>query len=127
MLYLSESIPLAMAEALVHLPNRRHAIAHQLVTIELPDSSPIDSVPVLELTEIVSRLAEDRLVEVPIEMSRKIGDAFAQRGAYLALKVPSVVVAHSFNYLINPRYPRASTVRIQKIEDFRFDARLLRA
>ncbi len=110
MLYLSESIALAMAEALVHLPNPLPPIFHELVTVEVPDASPMQQLPFTD--------------DLPLANSQKMGDDFVKKEEYLLLKVPSVVVPHSYNYLVNPRHPLASTTKIVHTEAFLFDARL---
>jgi RES domain-containing protein len=110
MLYLSESIALAMTEALVHLPNPLPPIFHELVTVEVPDDSPMQQL-----------LSAD---DLPLGNSQRMGDDFVKKEEYLLLKVPSVVVPRSYNYLVNPRHPLASTITIVQTEAFHFDARL---
>ncbi len=125
MLYLSESIALAVTEALVHLPNPLPPISHELVTVEMPDTSPIQQLSFPELSKIVSQLiGHSTTDDLPLAISQKIGDDFVKKEEYLLLKVPSVVVPHSYNYLVNPRHPLASTTKIVHTEAFLFDARL---
>jgi RES domain-containing protein len=125
MLYVSESIALAMTEALVHLPNPLPPISHELVTIEVPEASSIQHLSISDLSKIISQLIGHHPTDdLPLAISRKIGDDFVKKEEYLLLKVPSAVVPHSYNYLVNPRHPSASTIAIIHTEAFHFDVRL---
>ncbi len=119
LLYTSESISLALAETLVNTPNAKYLPAgYQLLTLELPNSisleTPGDLLPTgWNAVPYPSFLAE-------------YGNAFARRGTSLALKVPSAVVPKEFNILLNPRHLEFSLVRILSLEQYEFDARLIR-
>jgi len=57
----------------------------------------------------------------------EIGTKWALLNETLLLRVPSAVVENEFNILINPRHPNMKRITISKIEQFRFDKRLLRS
>ncbi len=54
----------------------------------------------------------------PGNESKVFGDEFIDQSKYLALKVPSVFDKENFNYLINPRHPDFTKVRIVHQESF---------
>jgi RES domain-containing protein len=56
------------------------------------------------------------------ELARGMGDAWLARNSSLALKAPSVVAPHSWNYLVNPGIAAA---RILSAQHWPFDPRLL--
>jgi RES domain-containing protein len=53
-----------------------------------------------------------------------LGDAWLTEAPSAALRVPSVLVPHAWNILLNPRHPEATRAEIREIEPFRFDPRL---
>jgi RES domain-containing protein len=56
--------------------------------------------------------------------TREFGTRWAHEKRSVALRVPSVVVAGEFNYLLNPLHPDFGEVKIGKPEPFTFDPRL---
>jgi len=42
------------------------------------------------------------------------------------LRVPSVVVPHAHNFLLNPLHPAASAIRIAEVMQSPYDSRILR-
>ncbi len=55
----------------------------------------------------------------------RVGDAWLDSGASLALRVPSAVLPLEFNLVLNVRHPRMGEVEVGEPVRFRFDARLL--
>jgi RES domain-containing protein len=128
MLYCAESTALAQLEALVHLPNQGVPLDHELVTIEIPDTAPIEEFPLSELSQILSDLGKTDngpfRLRPPAALTKKIGDDFVNARRNLALKVPSIIVPESSNYLMNPKHPLAESIRIVSAVPFSFDSRL---
>lgn len=58
--------------------------------------------------------------------SRRWGDAWLEGGDTLIAKVPASVAPHAWNYLINPRHPGASGVRLVEAQRWDWDERLAR-
>ena len=56
--------------------------------------------------------------------TRMIGDAWLSDLRTLALEVPSAVLPHSSNLLLNPLHPRAGELRVISQQPFEFDPRL---
>jgi RES domain-containing protein len=106
--YLAEHPALAALEVRVHLdlPFALLPADYVLMQVVIPDGLIAD-------------------VTVPPVDTVAIGTAFlSDPAAAAALKVPSVLVPHAWNVLLNPRHPGAGLARIDRIEPFRFDARL---
>lgn len=58
------------------------------------------------------------------QQTRPFGDTWVEEQRSLVLKVPSVVLPMSFNYLINPRHPQMSSFTYTNDGDFTFDRRV---
>ena len=52
------------------------------------------------------------------------GDAWLMAAETAVLRVPSVLVPHAWNLLLNPAHPAAADARILAEQPFRFDPRL---
>ncbi len=114
--YLAGSQSLALLEVLVHLPPALVPADFVVVTFETPDD--VTNINIEILPTGWNRYPE------PISL-RYYGDAFIAENKHLLLKVPSAVVPQEYNYLLNPRHPRASKVKIISREPFNFDRRLI--
>jgi RES domain-containing protein len=116
--YTAGSRALAILERLV--PTDPEDLPDDLVLfqIEIPDSSSRESVSVATLALDWRRPRHAQC--------RSVGDEWAASGRSLVLTVPSSVVPEETNYLINPRHPEATAVRVTEERPFSFDLRLLR-
>jgi RES domain-containing protein len=54
-----------------------------------------------------------------------IGDRWLHSGASAVMAVPSAIIDHEHNYLINPLHRDFRRIKASKPEPFRFDLRLL--
>ena len=119
MLYTSESRSLCTAEVAVHTPLGNIPLNYFLLEIEIPDN--------IKFIEIKNEDLPSDWKSLPHSNSTQlIGDEFLDKGKYLFLKVPSVVVQGDYNYLVNPTHKLFSEVKIHKSEPFHFDERLFR-
>ena len=57
-------------------------------------------------------------------MTRVIGDTWVEEQRSLALRVPSVVLPRSFNFLINPNHPAYDAGRTRSLGPFEYDQRI---
>ena len=105
--YCAEHPALAALEVRVHLDLPLELVPNDyvLVCVTLPDRSAatVDSLP------------DDPAVS---------GDLWLTGAATAVLRVPSVLVPHAWNLLLNPAHPVANEAAIASVEPFRFDPRL---
>lgn len=116
--YASSTASLAMLEMLVHLGAPGALPGYVLIECR------IDPALVLPLQRAL--LPKNwQAYPAPAE-ARAIGDRWVKQGRSVALQVPSVVVPHEHNFLINPAHSKFPSVKILPPTPFPFDARLLR-
>jgi RES domain-containing protein len=116
--YTGGSRALAALEILVHLGPAQRTTTFLRFTVQIPplliDSLPPDVSP------------EDYRQHAAISPeTQALGDHWLRHGQRPVLKVPSVIIPEEPNYLINPRHPDLSRIRIGSPEPFAFDLRLL--
>lgn len=58
--------------------------------------------------------------------TRRYGDTWVEEARSLALKVPSVVLPMSFNYLVNPKHPSFDPEAVVSHGVFAYEARIAR-
>ena len=116
--YLSESPSLAMLETLAHF---------ELDINEVPDNYQLLEVE-FSGNQGIRHLSDDSLIEGWYrndEYTRVIGDEWLSTMQSILLRVPSVVVPHSYNYLLNPRHELAKRAKILSAKMHPFDHRLI--
>ena len=119
MVYASENRALATVEYLVHVPLSMVPADLSLATLQIPDK--------ITPTEISISNLPSNWEEYPAPFGlAELGTNWAIKNESLLLRVPSVVVEHEFNILINPLHPDMKQVSILEIENYTLDNRLLR-
>jgi RES domain-containing protein len=105
--YCAEHPALAALEVRVHLdlPFELLPADYVLMHVGLPDHAAIS------------------LDAIPPETVRE-GDVWLTGARSAALRVPSVLIPHAWNILLNPLHPDAGQARVIAIEPFGFDPRL---
>ena len=116
--YAAANPSLALLEVLVHMTPADFG-ERTLAVAEVPD----DAVEDLSPTGLVQLLrdADDAGREAG---TRTYGTAWAHEGRSLALRVPSLVMPHDRNVLINPAHPRFAEVTVVARERVTLDPRL---
>jgi RES domain-containing protein len=116
--YASASRALAILETLVHVRGQDTPTDLVLLTIEIPDTLPVDQLRNRDLPrDWQSRPA-------PATCAR-LGDEWLKAASAVALAVPSVVVVEEPIYLLNPAHPKFGTVRVVHERKIRLDERLV--
>ncbi len=115
--YTSETLPLALLETLTGL--ERFAQLRRYVFFRARLS-----------TERVATVSEEELPNdwdrhPPSAPAQQMGDRWASQNESVALRVPSVVVPYSHNYLLNPAHPAFEKVKIGSGESMPVDPRLI--
>lgn len=129
-LYTAESMALSMMEALAHITMVNQKRAYCRVVLDMD----FDMVRETGTTGMETWFKEVFEKDLPSDFRnnpgpdalRAMGDTFIEEGKYLALKVPSVVVTHSFNYLLNPRHPMFENLKTVESGTVVFDQRIIR-
>jgi RES domain-containing protein len=111
--YMAESIALAVLENLVHMSREDFPTGY----VEVSATVPAD---ILVLTE-----TDVRTGGVPTKET-EIGEAWLTSLASAVLKVRSTVVRSEHNYLLNPRHPNFARIQVEQIRPFVFDSRLFK-
>lgn len=110
--YMAESVALAVLENLVHMSRRDFPAGYVTVSAWLPDGIRV--------------LAEDSLRGMPgldALSPAELGNRWVESQASAVLKVPSVVVPGAANYLLNPQHPEFSLIQVEPPAIFHFDER----
>lgn len=110
--YAAENSAGALNELLVHMDRRFLAPGFRLITIEAPDWLHVSQAETLP-----DGWAKDVLV------TRAIGDRWLAAAESALLRVPSAIIAHSFNVMINPLHPDAAKIAIKAVEQLDLDPR----
>lgn len=148
MLYTAESMALSMLEALAHVTMVNQKRGYCRVVIGLVGHQPGNVVRETRTTtgettglgdEVhqpmpenwckkvdTNELPEDFRSNPGPDALRAIGDQFIEEGKFLALKVPSVVVPDSFNYLLNPMHFLFKSIKIIESSPIVFDQRIIK-
>lgn len=116
-IYTSETRSLAAMEFLVHVSLTDIPPEMKMISIDIPET-------------IVPKQIDPSIL--PKEWRRSsgpfllvdIGARWVSRMESLLLRVPSAVVMHEFNILINPSHPDMKSVRIIEVDTFMYDERL---
>lgn len=112
--YLSESPASALLEVCVHTAANDVPPDFTLLRIEVPE------VATVSLDE--TSLPEGWRTE--LEVTREQGTAWLRAGREVLLQVPSAVIPHTSNFLLNPLHPEARLFRIADVMTYPFDRRL---
>ncbi len=117
--YMAETPAGAMVEILVHLKTRDDDFPRTLtlLEIEVPDESGV----VQDLMPLAETDWKDR-----IEMTQRVGDRWLDSRESPLARVPSAIMPHTWNILLNPEHPEAVRVRVISMIRERFDNRLFR-
>ncbi len=119
MIYTSENRALATVEYLVHVPLSIVPIHLSLATLQIPDKITPEKISISDLPSNWREYpAPSRLAE--------LGTNWVTKNESLLFCVPSALIEHEFNILINPLHPDMKHVSIFQIERYTFDKRLLR-
>lgn len=119
MVYTATSLALAAIEVFVHLDPQEPPADLVWIEAELPlDEADGERISVRDLPEDWHR-------ERHPELQRRGAEWARSRGS-LVLFVPSAVVPHSWNALLNPEHPDARRIRVVETQPFIFDPRMFR-
>lgn len=116
--YASESRALATLEVLAGLQTNSLLPGYVLIPAEFDGSLVV----AIELDEVPA----DWRQNPPAPSTQRLGDDWIARGKSAVLRVPSALVPKESNFVLNPRHPDFSAIRVQEPEPLSMDPRLLR-
>lgn len=116
--YTSESRALATVETLVHVPLGLLPLDLMIASIWVPDAIEATVVEPAQLP------ANWREFPSPVELA-DLGTRWVESSAALLLRVPSAVVPHEHNFLMNPAHPDMQSVELVDVQEYDLDARLV--
>jgi RES domain-containing protein len=116
--FLAESPAGAMLEILVHLQFRDRKLPETYHLLQVEATEPL-------AVEPLDPSPDPEWKEQP-EVTRRLGNAWLESLATPLARVPSAIVPHIWNYLLNPEHPDASKLKIEAVIRERFDNRLFR-
>ena len=116
--YASDTLALAVFEVAVHLPSYRALWGRVAFRVEVPDA----------LIEAVGEpdLPPDWRSTPPSRSTQALGDAWVGDARSVALLLPSVLLPHHTNLVLNPAHPDWAGVEIGAPEPVPIDARLVK-
>jgi RES domain-containing protein len=113
--YLAESPAGALLEACAHTSANDVPPNYTLLTVEAGDRVSFEE---LDL-KLLTRDWPER-----IEVTRAVGSAWVRSGRTALFRVPSALVPHTCNVVLNPLHSDARGVRIQSAIEYPFDSRI---
>ena len=116
--YTAATASLAVLEMLVHLDRSAALASYLLIPCEF-DEALVTAVDIGQLPSGWRNSPAPSALAV-------IGDAWRARGATPVLAVPSALIEHERNYLLNPAHADFSRIAIGSAQPFSLDSRLAR-
>jgi RES domain-containing protein len=114
--FLADSPAGAMLEVLVHLKEREEGLPRTYTLLKIATPADLAS-------KQLNTLAPTDWKE-HAEFTRNLGDAWLISLETPLARVPSAIVPHTWNYLLNPEHPDAKQVEVAEVIQERFDSRL---
>ena len=122
MVYTAGSVALACLENLAHRSGVDFsAVSYAVTVLHIPDKLPIESYSDDELEKLHPEWFH--IKQYPV--TQEIGDRWLRNNASAVLSVPSAIIRNEYNYLINPRHPDSTKIKVSSVMPFTFDNRLL--
>ena len=116
-IYAAGSRALACLENVVHRSGEGLNSLFKVIRIDIPDALPIAELP-------LDQMPPEWQLPRHYARCQPLGAAWYQRQTEAVLRVPSSIIAHEHNYVLNTRHPDFGQIRIAGREDFEFDPRI---
>ena len=116
-IYTAASRALATLENMVHRSGEGSNELYKVMVITIPSVVKHDVVSLADLPDLwweVNRYHE----------CRAVGDRWLTLGKAAVLKIPSAIIMHEYNYLLNPAHPDFKKIKLLRTEAFKFDPRI---
>lgn len=114
--YTSESRALALLEYTVNVNIDDIPRGLSITSIEIPGEG---------IHEVSQKELPGDWTTIPAPSStREFGTAFLKSLAKPVLRIPSIIISHEFNYILNPLHTDSKRFKIVSVEDFVYDVRI---
>src|SRR3954470_9604334 len=117
MVYCSATLSLAALEYFVHVEPDLAPPALVAVAADLPAGLDVETL------EVEALPANWRLYPAP-EKLRDLGSGWGRSGGTALPQVPSSLIPHEMNVLLNPAHPDFAKIHIRQAKPFSFDPRM---
>ena len=115
--YTAESLPLAGLETMTGLERYDQLRRYVFFRVRIPEEL---------ISEVLTEdLPEDWNRHPPPSQVQDVGNRWVAQRRSAALRVPSVVVPYSYNYLLNPAHEAFGEIEVGSAESFSVDERLI--
>ena len=115
--FASATLSLAALERFVHADPDLEPIDLVALSIDLPANAAIETVEIAELPR------DWRVYPAPASVAA-FGDRWLRAARTVALSVPSVVIPHERNFILNPAHGEFAKLTVRTAEPFSFDPRM---
>ena len=112
--YLSENPASVLLEVCVHTAANDIPPSFTLLRVEGPETAAA----VIKIDDLPDDWREEQ------DVTRELGTAWLRKNEAVLLEIPSAIVPHTKNYLLNPLHPDATSFHITERMDYPFDARI---
>lgn len=116
-IYTAVTRALACLENVVHRSGEGLSDGFQVMVIDVPDDLAIETVS-------VEALPADRFGFHQYDTCQRIGGEWLRSGRSAVLRVPSAIILHEWNYLLNSSHSLFTRIRLVQTEPFVFDPRI---
>lgn len=115
--YLADSRALAALEVLVHLNPAMTTLKYQMIEVSFPKAL----VQTIDIEPLAAALTSAAVQPT----TQNAGDAWLTEARAPVLQVTSSIIPEEPNYVLNPRHPQFTRIKIGTSKPFAFDPRLL--
>jgi|SRR5690554_871206 len=117
--YASSSRSLATLELVAHRNAIMEGVRYNTIIIHVPEY--LDFVVEVDITKLPRNwhLLENKYV------TQELGSDWYVNKSSPILRVPSAIIKEEYNYVLNTLHPDFSKIKIESVEDFNWDIRLL--
>ena len=116
-IYTAATRALACLENVVHRGGEGLQETFRVMVIDVPDTLLIDTI-------LAESLPDDWFDFRQYDAYQQLGGEWLRSGRSAVLRVPSAIIPHESNYLLNPAHPDFSRIVLQQTESFLFDPRI---
>ncbi|GAB3883689.1 RES family NAD+ phosphorylase [Spirosoma agri] len=116
-IYTAATRALACLENVVHRGGEGLQETFRVMVIDVPDTLLIDTIQ-------AESLPDDWFDFRQYDACQRLGGEWLRSGRSAVLRVPSAIIPHESNYLLNPAHPDFSRIVLQQTEPFLFDPRI---